>query len=151
MRALLPLVWLLAEAWTIVVASGYFGGLVTFVLLLLIAALGLRLMRSQGLRAVANIQQAMQQDQLPAAAMFDSLIVFAAGGLLVLPGFLSDILALVLIFGGLRRRVARWAERYVAQQHPDYQRVGVIEGQFYTVSEPDQAARAEPIRHDGPG
>lgn len=146
MRFLLFIAWLFAEFWSIHLASQYIGGLAVFGLLILVAIIGSRLMQSQGFRTVANIQQAMQNNQLPAAAMLDALIVFIAGLLLVLPGFFSDAIALVLIFSGIRRRLARRAEAYMAKQYPDYE-VVVIEGDFVSVVEQSPPRNDEVIEH----
>ena len=151
MRLILIIAWFFAEAWSISAASDQLGGLPVFVLLLLIAAAGTRLIQRQGFRTVANIQEAMQRNELPAVAMLDGLIVFIAGVLLVVPGFISDGLALVLLFGGIRRRVARRVEAFIARQHPEYQGVVIIEGEFHRVSEADTPASPKPperIGHD---
>lgn len=149
MRLLLFLAWLFAEFWSIHLASQYIGGLAVFGLLIVVAIIGSRLMQSQGFRTVANIQQAMQNNQLPAAAMLDALIVFIAGLLLVLPGFFSDAVALVLIFSGIRRRLARRVEAFMAKQYPDYE-VVVIEGDYISVVEQTPPSNDDVIEYQPP-
>mgnify|MGYP000109020325 CR=1 FL=1 len=148
MRLLLILALLWAEFWSIVAVSRPLGGLATFVLLLLMAAIGSRLIRGQGLRTVANLQLAMQREQLPAAAMLDAAIVVVAGMLLIFPGFVSDACALVLIFSGIRRRLAARVEAHMARQYPGRARAYVIDGEFYTVREGEEPPPREPLDHE---
>lgn len=84
----------------------------------------------------------MHRQELPALTLLDSLIVFIAGALLILPGFLSDGIALLLLFGGLRKRLARLAEQQLKTRYPDFSAPVVIEGEFHTVVE------SQPLRDE---
>lgn len=150
LRLILVIAWFFAEAWSISVASNAIGGLATFVLLLLIAAAGLRLIQSQGFRTVTNMQQAMQREELPAVDLLDAVIVFFAGVLLVVPGFLSDSIALVLIFSGIRRRVAKRVGDFMARQHPHFQATVVIDGEYRTVTQREALEHENPDKENGP-
>ncbi len=135
MRLILLIAWLFAEAWSIGKASDALGGVVVFALLVLIAAAGIRLIQHQGFRTLANMQQSMQRNELPAAAMLDGVIVFLAGILLIVPGFISDGIALLLLFSGIRRNLARRSEAFLAKQNPEFQGAVVIEGEYHSVSQ----------------
>lgn len=135
LRLILLVGWIFAEAWSISAASQAFGGLLVFTLLLLIAAAGLRLIQSQGFRTVTNMQQAMQRNELPAVDLLDALIVFIAGVLLVVPGFFSDSIALILIFSGIRRRLATRVSKFMQQQHPHFHTTVIIDGEYQTISQ----------------
>lgn len=143
MRLILLIAWLFAEAWSIGVASDALGGIVVFTMLLAIAAAGIRLIQVQGFRTLANMQEAMQRNELPAAAMLDGVIVFIAGVLLVVPGFISDGVALLLVFSGVRRHVARRAEAFIAQQNPQFHSSVVVEGEYHQVSNIDALPPAD--------
>ncbi len=147
MPLILLIIWLIAEALVIGAVAERLGGLGTFIALLLIAAAGLRMMQRQGYRTLLAVQEAMQRNELPALTLLDSLIVFIAGVLLILPGFLSDGIALLLLFGGLRRRLARQAEQHIARRHPDLRPPTTLEGEFYEVTE---EARPLPREDDEP-
>ena len=100
---------------------------VLLVLGLLLGAglLGAYLSRQQGLRATTRISQEVQAGRIPADAMFDAMLVSLAAVLLILPGILSDVVALWLLFpptrklfkAYVRRRVE---ERVVAMQRADF-------------------------------
>lgn len=86
-----------------------------FVLGLLLGAglLGAYLSRQQGLRAMTRISQEVQAGRMPAAAMFDAMLVSLAALLLILPGVLSDIAALWLLFPPTRRLFKAYLRRRV--------------------------------------
>lgn len=135
MRLILVIAWLFIEAWGIGAAADQIGGLPVFVLLLLIAAAGLQLIKRQGYRTLLAVQSAMQRNELPTSTMLDSLVVFVAGLLLILPGFVSDALALVLLFSGFRRRLITHAETFIVQRHPEFREPTIIDGEYHEVED----------------
>jgi UPF0716 protein FxsA len=75
------------------------------------AFLGLWLIRRSGLDMIGRLRLALAQGQEPGHSLVDGACFVAAGLLLILPGFLSDLLALLLILPATRnwliRRLAR--------------------------------------------
>jgi UPF0716 protein FxsA len=69
---------------------------------------GAAIAKFQGLRATMRLRQQMAQGVVPAAEVFDGLLIAAAGVLLILPGILSDVLGLVLLLPPARKLVRRW-------------------------------------------
>ncbi len=123
MPFILFIAWLILESLLIGEVADRIGGLQVFILLLVIAALGVQLIQRQGFRVLASVQASMQREELPAAALLDSMVVFIAGALLILPGFLSDGIALVMLFGGMRKRLATFAEQQIRKRHPEFHTV----------------------------
>jgi len=80
------------------------------VLGLLVAAgmLGAWMARQQGWRTVQRIESELNAGTLPADSVLDGLIVFAAAVLLILPGLVSDVLAIALLFPPTRRIFKFW-------------------------------------------
>ncbi len=66
-------------------------------LLLIIAgfALGVLVMRVAGLATALRARESLQRGELPAEDMFQGMMLAVGGGLLLLPGFISDVLGLV--------------------------------------------------------
>jgi UPF0716 protein FxsA len=91
---------------------------VLFVLALLLGAglLGAYLSRQQGLRAMTRISREVQAGRMPAAAMFDAMLVSLAAVLLILPGILSDVVALWLLFPPTRRLFKAYLRRRVEER-----------------------------------
>jgi UPF0716 protein FxsA len=67
--------------------------------------LGVSILRQQGLRAMADMQTAMQSMQSPVSPMAHNAMIMAAGILLILPGFLTDTLGLLLLIRPVRQWV----------------------------------------------
>lgn len=85
----------------------------TLALVIGAALFGAMLLRQQGLSVVNQLRGNISAGQLPARTIADTMMIGLAGLLLILPGFLTDILALALllppvrswIYGGLASRV----------------------------------------------
>ena len=80
----------------------------TVLTLILIGVVGSFVARVEGLRAVVNIQRALERGEPPAWPMIDGLLVFLAGVFLVIPGFLSDVVALALLLPPTRQLIKAW-------------------------------------------
>ena len=113
MRTLLIALLLpLAEVALFILVGSRIGVLATVAIVVLAAVAGVTLLRSAGTDAAARIRASMAQDQDPSADIVRMAMRFIAGMLLVVPGFLTDIAALILLvplvqdaaFSALRRR-----------------------------------------------
>ncbi|GAB3438947.1 FxsA family protein [Insolitispirillum peregrinum] len=108
-----------AEIYTFVVVGEQIGGLATLGLVLLSTVIGGAIIRLQGLSLLPQMQQAMARHQPPAAALLNGMAVLLAGLLLIIPGFLTDALAVLLLLPPLRRGLlmlglAAFARRWTA-------------------------------------
>jgi UPF0716 protein FxsA len=90
-----------------------YGTSVQFVLLLVIGTgiLGVWLARHQGLRTLRRISEELDRGQMPAESLLDGLFVLVAGALLIVPGFLTDVLAIALLFPPSRQGLKAWFRR----------------------------------------
>lgn len=64
--------------------------------------IGSLVLRVQGLSLINEIRQSVGQGQLPARALADAIMVFIAGMLLLLPGYFSDVIGLILLIPAVR-------------------------------------------------
>ena len=80
------------------------------VLVATIVAGGL-IVQSQGLNAARRAAESMQEGRPPIEPVVDSFMLMLAGFLLLVPGFLSDGLALLLLIPPVRRGIAKWTLR----------------------------------------
>jgi UPF0716 protein FxsA len=74
--------------------------------LLLIGVLGAMLVRRQGAAAWRSLNRSLQAGEPPSKELADATVQVLAGVLLIVPGFVTDVLALLLLFP-LTRPVAR--------------------------------------------
>ncbi len=109
MRALLLAIVLVLvlELWLLVWLSRHIGAWALLGLLLLGGTLGASLAKRQGLRVFRDWQAALSSGQPPREGALEGMLVLASGMLFVLPGVLSDVLGIALLFAPVRRRVAR--------------------------------------------
>ncbi|PPE73513.1 membrane protein FxsA [Solimonas fluminis] len=141
MPLLLLLAWTFLETLLLLRLGRGLGGGWLLLYLLASAAAGVLVMRRHGLAAMQQVRAALSRGELPAIAMMEGLLGFAAGLLLILPGLLSDGLALLLL--ALRRRLARQIDRRMAAARPDLRRPVVIEGEYRETTRPPPALPPE--------
>ena len=82
------------------------GALPTVVLIVLTAMVGSALVRQQGIKTLLEAQQRMQLGEMPARELLGGMLLALAGLLLIVPGFVTDLLGLLLLLPPLRGRLA---------------------------------------------
>ncbi|GAA1284698.1 FxsA family protein [Saccharothrix xinjiangensis] len=106
---------LVVEVTALVAAFGAWGPLTTFGLLLLGGVAGSVLLRREGTRALGAFSEALRTRRAPHREVADGVLIAAAAFLIIVPGFVSDIAGLFLLFPPVRRliggRMARRAEQ----------------------------------------
>src|SRR5262245_20348363 len=78
---------------------------------------GTALARREGWKVMERMREDARRGEMPADSLMDAFLVLVAGVLFVLPGVLSDIVGIVLLFPPTRqmvkRGVAAWFRRNV--------------------------------------
>ncbi|MCF8039187.1 MAG: FxsA family protein [Desulfohalobiaceae bacterium] len=97
-----------AEIYLLIKLGGAIGALNTIVVVILTALAGAYLARLEGMRTLKQLRTNMEQGAMPAGELLDALIIFAAGIVLLTPGFLTDIAGLLLLFPLTRRYIKHW-------------------------------------------
>ncbi|RLK62334.1 FxsA family protein [Actinokineospora cianjurensis] len=112
---LIVLLAVAAEITVMVSVGSAIGVLPTIGLLIAATLLGGFLLRREGARTLAALREAVFLRRTPEREVVDGVLIAAAGVLVVLPGFISDVLALLLLLPPtralLRNRIIRRAER----------------------------------------
>ncbi|PZO78634.1 MAG: membrane protein FxsA [Mesorhizobium amorphae] len=83
------------------------GVMATLGLVLLGVVVGALLLRRGGLAAFGRLRAEVQAGRDPAPALVQGFTFVAAGVLFMLPGFLSDIIAIILLLPPVRNRALR--------------------------------------------
>lgn len=109
---LLPLVELLG----IILVGQAIGGWWTLLLLALTAVLGVVLVRREGRRTFRALQQASRTGGGVSVDLANSGLVLTAGVLLVLPGFLTDVLGLLLLVPAVRPITRVWLRTWIVSR-----------------------------------
>lgn len=154
MRLLVVLLTAMAvEIAVLAAVTGSLGFLPTLGLLIAGGVVGSLLMRREGARTMTAFSEALRTRRAPHQEVADGVLIAAAGLLIVVPGFISDVLGLFLLFPPTRRvisrRMARRAEereRAFALNHrygrPPAAGGVVVEGDVIDVR-PDQPRPAD--------
>jgi UPF0716 protein FxsA len=95
---LLPLV----EIALFIIVGRAIGLLPTLALVIGAAIAGGLLLRHQGLGVITRLRSNVSAGTIPGRTMFDAMLIGIAAVFLVLPGFLSDVVALALLVPGIR-------------------------------------------------
>ncbi|MDQ2102962.1 FxsA family protein [Azospirillum isscasi] len=104
MFLLLPI----AEIATFIEVGDRIGAGPTVGLVILSAVLGSVLLRWQGLSVLKRAQEAAERGESPVGAVFEGFCIVVAGLLLIIPGFLTDIVGLLLFVRPVRNALGRW-------------------------------------------
>ena len=110
-RSFVPLLFLifivvpLVEMFVLIKVGSVIGAVPTIALVCLTAAVGIALIRHQGLSTLVKAQQKMQSGQLPAQEMLDGICLAMGGAMLLTPGFVTDSFGFALLIPGIRHHL----------------------------------------------
>ena len=107
----------LVELYLIVEVVGEAIGPVWTILILAVdSVIGSLLLRSQGRSVWRRFQSTMQSGRMPHREVQDGVLVIFGGALLITPGFLTDVIGLLLLIPPTRRVVRRFVMRALAKR-----------------------------------
>ena len=132
MPFIILLVFVGLETWGILRMMERIGGGPVLLWLLGAALLGGVMIARGGLNALARVRIAVARGELPAAEIFQGLITAFAGLLLIVPGFITDLLAVSLLISGagIKKRLGERLSASVAQARPDLKKPVTLDGEY---------------------
>jgi UPF0716 protein FxsA len=101
----------IAELYVILKVGDLIGILPTIALLVADSLLGSWLLKSQGRTVWRRFQETMQAGRVPHREVFDGVLVIFGGAFLITPGFLTDIVGVLLLLPPTRALARRWLIR----------------------------------------
>lgn len=114
---ILVLAAMAVEITVMVLVGSAIGVLPTILLLIAATVLGGWLLRREGVRTLSAFREAVLARRPPHKEMVDGILIAAAAMLIALPGFVSDVVAIFLLFPPTRAIVRRrWVRRAEARQ-----------------------------------
>ena len=114
--ALLLLVVPIVEIMALIGVGKVIGGWPTFFLLVAMSAFGAWLIGHEGSRAWRALSEALRSGRMPARELADGMLVLVGGTLLLFPGFLTDVLGLLLVLPFTRPVARRLLEVVIGQR-----------------------------------
>jgi UPF0716 protein FxsA len=106
----------IVELWVIIEIGSLIGVWPTIALLLADAVLGSLLLRHQGRGAWRRFNEAIAQRRFPGREVADGVLIAVGGTLLLTPGFVTDVLGLILLVPPTRAIVRRLMRGYVGRR-----------------------------------
>jgi UPF0716 protein FxsA len=99
---LLLICWAVAELYVAIRVVDAIGILLTVLLLIASWPIGVWMVRSQGRAAWRRLSAAVAEGRPPANEVLDGALVLVGGGLLIVPGFITDVIGILLLLGPIR-------------------------------------------------
>ena len=96
------LFWGWAEMSAFIFIGNKIGGLSTLLGVFLTAFFGVALLKNQGLSALKRVRSDVAKGNTPVTSIADSISLVFGGGLMLIPGYVTDILGLLLFIPGFR-------------------------------------------------
>jgi UPF0716 protein FxsA len=106
----------IAELYVIYLVGDAIGVWQTLLLLAADSLLGSLLLRSQGRSVWNRFNEALAAGRVPRREVMDGVLVIFGGAFLITPGFLTDVLGLLLLIPPTRSVVRRRVERRIGQR-----------------------------------
>jgi UPF0716 protein FxsA len=105
-----------AEIYLLLQVGHAIGVVNTLGLLILISVVGAWLAKREGLGVLRRMQRSIDSGRVPGTELVDGFLILLAGALMLTPGFLTDILAILLLLPPVRAVVRRELRRRVARR-----------------------------------
>lgn len=102
-----------AELSILIYSGQQIGFLPTISIILLTGFLGAYLAKKQGVKAWNDFNRRMAQMETPGDAMIDGICIFIGGLLLLMPGFITDIVGFLLLFSGPRNLIRPMIHKWI--------------------------------------
>lgn len=102
------ILYIYCELSLLVSVSAGLGVFPTLFLLIAISVLGVWLVKLRGLYTILSIRQDLTQGKLPTDSIINSVFFIIAGILLIIPGFISDMLAILCVLPFTRKLIKLW-------------------------------------------
>jgi len=94
----------------------YIGPWSVVMLIILTGIAGVSLAKQQGYETLLKARQVITQGQVPKIQMIDGVCIFLGAGLLIVPGFITDVIGLLLLLPFTRRPFSLWILRLIQRK-----------------------------------
>ncbi len=134
----------IAELYVIVVVASHIGALNTIALLFVVAVVGIWLVKREGLAALGRLRSTIDEGRIPHRELVDGFLLLLAGVLLIPPGFITDVIGLLLLLPPVR--IAIRAQLVRSFRRRTSYAVRIIDGMGRRVDYRDVSSRDVPRR-----
>jgi UPF0716 protein FxsA len=114
--ALLFLVVPFVEIFVLIQVGHVLGALPTVALLVAVSVVGAWLVKREGLHTLRRAQEQIRMGQVPGQELVDGVLILFAGVLLLTPGFLTDVLGVIILLPPVRTAMRALAAHRLARR-----------------------------------
>ncbi|GHF00753.1 FxsA family protein [Thalassotalea profundi] len=93
--------------------GAWFGLWPTIAIVIITAWLGAKYVKQQGLATLQSVQNKMAQGEMPSDEIVEGLLLLVAGVVLVTPGFVTDIVGLLLLLPPIRQGIVKKVQKHM--------------------------------------
>jgi UPF0716 protein FxsA len=126
----------------------WLGAVETVALVVITALLGMVFVRAEGRRTLRKIQRSLARGEPPTDELVDGGLLIAAGAFLLTPGFVTDLVGLVLVVPVTRYPIRLALKKFVVTPYVDEKTGGFATGRIYMGGFPDEDAGGFPDEDD---
>jgi UPF0716 protein FxsA len=105
-----------AELYVLLQVGHAIGVLNTLALLILVSIVGAWLAKREGIGVLRRMQAALNAGRVPGTELIDGFLILLAAALMLTPGFLTDIVAILLLLPPVRAGVRHQLRRIFARR-----------------------------------
>lgn len=122
--------------------AGEIGGLSAILLTISTAFLGIYIIRQEGIQVLSNIRNTMEKGESPVTELVQGFLLAIAGFFFLLPGFITDAIAIFLAISPLRAMLSNMMVKTNLQNstnrpHTSHSEGIIIDGEFEESDEQD--------------
>lgn len=99
------------ELYLLIKVGTVIGGINTILLVIISGFIGAWLARLEGMNTLVRLKMNLSQGLMPAEELLDGVIIFIAGIVLITPGFITDIMGLLLLWPVTRNRLKKFLRK----------------------------------------
>ena len=135
------------EVWVAIQVAGVIGGFPTLLLIFLMSVLGVVLLRREGTTVWRKASEEMAAGRPPTTQLLDGALVLVGGVALVVPGFITGVFGLLLLFPPVRALLRPAILAWFTARAARAARSGAVRGVFVrSVVDADGRMRTESTR-----
>lgn len=110
------LIWGWVEIQAFILVSDEIGWLLTFLGVFLTAIVGIAFLKNQGLAVLNRIRSDLSKGHPPVVSIANSVSLVVGGGLMLIPGYVTDSVGLLLFIPGFRTIAGMYMLKWVAKK-----------------------------------
>ena len=109
----LLLITLVIDLLILIKLGNWIGFLDVIILVISTSILGVYWAKLEGMKVISNLNSNLQVGSMPTDKIIDSVLIFAGGILLLIPGILTDLIALCLIISFTRKLFRKYVKSQI--------------------------------------